>query len=284
MSPAAARRFGVACLLATLAAALLLAATGAGEARAKADSQRFWATFRAEKTIGWVEPRRTGLVDCYHSWWTSAEGRQVERYASTKPIKALVTRAGLGGGSIFLKWRTWDLYDQGSPRPMPGMGAIDRSASRAEDWEAGTCGVRGVIVDDEGRERETPVPPKPGDCGVKRPAVEGSLFPDGKRVTFSVYATDRRQAALMGGYRSCELRHPYDMDEITWGTEVSAPFPRKALFDPSVPVVQIKASRQYHQKLLVGGGSGLVIANGDVRWTVTLRRAGVRVVKGRGRR
>jgi len=282
VSPAAARRFGVACMLLSLAAALLLAATGAGEAQAKGDSHRFWATFRAEKTISWTEPRRTGHVDCYHRWWTSAEGRQVETYASTKPIKALVTRAGLNGQSIFVKWRTWDVYDEGSSFPMPGMGSIDRTASRAEDWEAGTCGVRGVIIDDEGRERDTPVPPKPTDCKAKRPAVYASFSPNGRETTLSVYAADDDQAKLMGRYRDCELQHPYEMDEIGWGSEVRATFPRKALFDPSAPVVRIRANKQYHQLFLVG--TGHVITDGGVKWTVTLRRAGTEVIKGRRRR
>lgn len=286
MSAAAARRVGVAWMLLSLAAAIALAATGAGtgEAQAKGDSQRFWATFRAEKTISWTEPRRTGQVDCYHRWWTSAEGRQVERYASTVPVKALVTRAGLDRGSIFVKWRTWNVYDAGSSFPMPGMGSIDRTASRAEDWEAGTCGVRGVIIDDEGRERDTPVPPKPTDCKLKRPAVDASFWPDGKQVTFTVRPSDDDQAELMGRYRNCELQHPYEMDEITWGSEVSAVLPRKALFDPTVPVVQIRGNRQYHQTFLVGGARGLVFTSGGVKWTVTLRRAGVQVIKGRRRR
>jgi hypothetical protein len=164
------------------------------------------------------------------------------------------------------------------------MGSIDRTASRTEDWVAGTCGVRGKIIDDEGRERDTPVPPKPTDCKVMRPAVDASFSPYGREVTFSVLPSDDDQDKLMGRYRNCELQRPYEMDDITWGSEVRAVLPRAALFDPSVPVVQIRANRQYHQHFFVGGARGNVFTSGGVKWTVTLRRAGVQVIKGRRRR
>lgn len=272
-----ARRFGIACMLVAFAAAVVLAATGAGEAQAaKYQSQRFWATFRAEKTISWSEPRWTGHVDCYHSWWTSAQGRQTETYRSTKPIKVIVYTAGLDSQSTFFKWRTWDEFDEGSTRAMPAMGRIDRTASRAEDWEAGTCGVRGVIVDDEGRERTTPVPPPAQDCGVRQPAVYGSFSPSGRTTTLSVYSAGDDQDDLMGIYRSCELAEPYEMDELRWGDEVRAQFPRAALFNPAIPRVTFRANERYHQQYFVGGARGSVFTSGGVKWSVTLRRAGRR--------
>jgi hypothetical protein len=285
MSPAtAARRFALACLLVTLLAAVAQAAAGAGEARAFDPGQRFWATFRAEKTIKWAEPRWTGRVDCYHSWWTDAVGSQTETYRSTKPVKVLVYRSGLKGQSTFLKWRTWDPYDEGSSRSMPGMGKIERKADRVTDWTAGICGVRGVIIDDEGRERTTPVPPPPGDCGTQTPAVYGSLSFDTRRSALSIYSAGDDQDKLMGVYRACELQKPYVMQELRWSSDPAAKLPRAALLDPSVPVVRFVASRQYSQQWFTGGMRGIVLASGSVRWTVTFRRAAVPVVKGRRRR
>lgn len=277
-----ARRFGIGCMLAAFLAAVALAVTGAGDAQAK--SYRFWATFRAEKTIRWAEPKWYGHTDCYHRWWTDAAGSQTEVYRSTKPVKMLIYTGGLNSQSTFVKWRTWDEYDEGASRQMPGIGKIDRSASRTTDWEAGTCGVRGVIIDDEGRETTTMPPPKPQDCGARTPAVYGSTYFGTRTVELSIGSAGRDQDDQMGQYRNCELAKPYDMDDLRWGSEVSARLPRAALFNPSVPSVTLRATATYHQKYFVGNVHGLVFTNGEVRWTVTLRRAAIPLLQGRRRR
>lgn len=285
MSPAiAARRFALACLLVTLLAAVAQAAAGAGEARAYDPGQRFWATFRAQTTRDWVEPRWSGHEDCWHRWWTDARGKQTESYQSTKRIRVLVYRGGSKGQSTWLKWRTWDPMDGGESRSMPGMGKITRSADRVTDWTAGICGVRGPIIDDEGRERTTPIPEPPGDCGTQTPAVYGSLSFYDRKATLSVYSAGDDQDKLMGVYRDCELAKPYAMPELRWDDTVAAKLPRAALFDPAVPEVKVSARKEYHQQWFVGNMHGLVFATASVRWTVTLRRAAAPVVKGRRRR
>lgn len=268
-------------LLTLLAAALLLTTLGAATAQAK--SVRFWATFRADKTIRWAEPKWYGHTDCYHRWWTSGSGRQTETYRSTKPIRVLIYTGGLTSQSTFIKWRTWDEFDEGATRHMPGMGKIDRSATRATDWEAGTCGVRGVIIDDEGRERTTPVPPEPQDCRASTPAVDANMYL-GKTAELTIGSAGSDQDALMGSYRACEIAVPHEMDEFRWGSEVSARVPRAALFNRDLPAVVFSGRKDYHQKWFVGGMRGLVFATGSVRWTVTFRRGEIPVITGRKRR
>ncbi len=271
-------------ILTLLLAVALVTAASAATAQAGYKTQRFWATFRAEKTIRWVEPRWYGHTDCYHRWWTDASGKQTEVYRSTKPVKVLLYTGGLQSQSVFVKWRTWDPYDEGSTREMPGMGRIERSASRTGDWEAGTCGVRGVIIDDEGRERTTPVPAPPQDCGVRQPAVYGDLSLGTRTADLSIGSAGSDQDALMGVYRACELARPYEMQDLRWGSEVSAKLPRAALFNRDLPSVTLRGSQEAHQKFFVGAMHGLVLTTGTVRWTVTLRRAAIPVIKGRKRR
>ncbi len=275
-------RFGLGCMLAAFLAAVVLAATGAGDAHAK--SVRFWATFKADKTIRWAEPKWYGHTDCYHRWWSSAQGRQTETYRSTMPIRVLIYTGGLTSQSTFIKWRTWSEYGESATRHMPGEGVISRSASRATDWEAGTCGVRGVIIDDEGRERTTPVPPEPQDCKTTRPAVDANMYLGSKTAELSIGSAGADQDDLMGSYRACEIATPYEMDEYRWGSEVSSVVPRAALFNSDLPQVVFSGRHDYHQKWFVGGMHGLVFATGSVRWTVTFRRATIPVITGRKRR
>ena len=269
-------------ILILLAAVVALATVGAGSAQAK--SVRFWATFRAEKTIRWAEPKWYGHTDCYHRWWTRAGGTQTETYRSTMPVRVLLYTSGLDSSSTYLKWRTWDQYDEGSTRPMPGMGKIDRSASRTTDWEAGTCGVRGVIIDDEGNERTTPVPPRPGDCGVRQPAVYANVSFDKRGAELSVSSAGRDQDPLMGSYRECELQKPIDLQELRWDSRAFARFSRTALFNPDLPAVTLRGSQAAHQQWFVGNMAGLIFASGSVTWSVTLRRAKIPVITGRKRR
>jgi len=280
-----ARRFGIGCMVAALLAAMLLAVTGAGDAHA-AKPQRFWATFRVTKSVGWVEPKWYGHTDCYHRWWTEGRGRQTEVYRSTKPVKALIYTSGLGATSTFIKWRTWDEYDEGSTRQMPGTGRIDRSASRTTDWEAGTCGVRDAIIDDEGRKTYTMPPPKPQDCGARAPAVYGSLYLGSRGAELTISSAGEDQDPLMGIYRTCEFHTPHKLQELRWSsTDVVARIPRKALFDPETPSVTLSATQEASDKDWVGNFRGLLLTSGTVRWSVTLRRAEIPVIRGgKGRR
>lgn len=266
-----ARRFGVACMLAAFLAAVVLAATGVGEAHG-AQQARFWATFRAEKTIGWSEPRWTTREDCWHSWWTQGSGRQTERYESTMPVKLLAYTAGMNNSSVFFKWRTWDEFAESSDREMPAVGTITRQATRSEDWVAGTCGVRGVIIDDEGNERTTPVPRPPDDCGTRKPGVDGWIGTGSKYMWLDTGASFASQEAQMG-FRACELNMPYEMDERGWSVDIRGRYSRAELFNPGVPVVKVSAGERYSQKQLIGGARAILFTSGSVSWTVTLRRA-----------
>lgn len=276
-----ARRFGLACMAVTFLAAVVLAATGAGDAHAAGRPIRFMATFSAVKTIRWGEPRWSARADCWHRWWTEADGTQSEVYRSTKPVKALLL--GNARSSGYIKWRTWDEHGDSATREMPGMGKLQRSASRTSDWEAGTCGVRGPIIDDEGHERPTPLPPPPDDCGSRQPAVYAVLGLDSRGAALSVRAAGVEQMALMS-WRSCELQRPEEMQDAAWGDDVVTPIPWRRLLDPTVGVVELSGKKSYVGQRPAGGPDAWVISGGNVSWTVTLRRDTVQVIKGRKRR
>jgi hypothetical protein len=264
-----ARRFGIACMLVAFAAAVALAATGAEDARAA--RPKYARFFRAQKTISWSEPRWTTNVDCWHSWWTQASGRHTERYESTMPVRVLAYDNG--SGYTFFQWRSWDPYDPGTnKKAMPGMGLLERRASRSTDWEAGHCGVRGVIIDDEGRERTTPVPPKPTDCGTRKPAVEGWIGVNGVYMHLDVGPFVDSQEPVMV-FRRCELRMPDEMDERGWSQDVVGRYPYKDLWNPKKPVIKVSAREQYRRTIPLVNGRGTATTSGNVSWTVTLRRA-----------
>jgi hypothetical protein len=263
-----ARRFGVACMLAAFLAAIVLAATGAGEARGAYQSEPFWATFSATKTVSWSEPKWTTRQDCWHSWWTQASGRQKESYRSTMPVKVL---AYSNNGYTFFKWRTWDPYAESAQRRMPADLTLTRSATRATDWDAGTCGVRGIIIDDEGNERSTPVPPPAQDCGTRKAGVDGwlgvksvwlELF-----VESSVPSQDRVQR-----YDDCELHVPEKMTELNWSGEVLARWSPNQFYRSKRGTLTYTARESYRDWIPLGGGAGRLNRSGTVTWTVTLRR------------
>ncbi len=229
------------------------------------------------KTIRWGEPRWSARADCWHRWWTAADGTQTEVYRSTKPVKALLL--GTARSSAYFKWRTWDEHGESATREMPGMGRMQRSASRETNWDAGTCGVRGPIIDDEGHERTTPLPPPPDDCGSKQPAVYAVLDLDARGADLSVRAAGLDQVPLMS-WRRCELHHAAEMQDSAWGDDVIAPIPWRQLLDPTLGTVTLSGRKSYVGQIPAGGPDAWVFTDGNVRWTVTLRRDTVQVIRG----
>ena len=109
-------------LAATLVAcaATALVPAGAGAA-AKEKSARFWIEVNGTQYTTWEEKRHNTYFDCQGQRWERGGGSEEINFR-TKKIKALVT---LRGGSVQVKYGTWDRFKQGDYY-MRGKGSVDR--------------------------------------------------------------------------------------------------------------------------------------------------------------
>jgi hypothetical protein len=234
--------------LAALCACALVAAAPAQAAKPK----KFTATFEAQRTVKWNEPRWQTVSQCDHVRYEYGEGGETWKVKS-RPTKILVSRGYKGMPTIRIG--TWNEREPTVQVGLDASGFQELKNDIFSGWNPGSCG--GVPGTD---------PPRVTDCGTRLPKHIVLLQFAARTLTPDV--TDARDN-MAPGFGKCALNQPGKIGEA-W-TRVPGKYSLSKLLGARKPVT-ISGKDKWNDKGFLPNG-GQINRSAQVSWTLTLEPA-----------
>jgi hypothetical protein len=242
-------------LLPLAAAAVLLPAAGADAAK-RPRSVTFDATFEAQRTAEWDQPRVISHTNCQGGHYVEAGGKEDQRVRSSGSFKVHVTGSRRAASFEFGRRMVVDPRDAGVDAKGPHRREWTHRAGSTGGW----CG---------GGEES---PKLENDCGTQLPEYK-VVFSAGRDVIDWTMSYRNLPRERFGFYR-CPLHTPLGLP--------AQGFPRLQgkvsladLFDRRKRRVVVEASKSYGPTSQPLGNSGQrLTSSGRVTWKLTLTRAG----------
>jgi hypothetical protein len=214
----------------------------------------FLATFEAERSVHWNQPRGVNLIDCHGQHYYGANGEDTTTIKTRRPFKVVVIRVGPSA--------SWQFGDLPGRDPLAygieAHGVSTRSYTVHSGTTGGWCGA-------------AQTDPQPAtDCGTRLPDYQ-AVFSAGRReLTWSASFAQRTNEKF--DFYNCPLTVPNGMYA---GSFPSLPgrIDRTALFSPRKRTVIIAARKDYGPTATGVPNLGVDrTASGSVSWKLTLTR------------
>jgi hypothetical protein len=233
-------------------AAVVVVTLGAAAPAHAARPAKFTATFEAQRTVTWDEPRWMTISQCDHVRYEYGEGGETWKVKS-KATKVLVRRGYKGVPMIRIG--TWDERDPTVQVGLEASGFQSRTNDTFSGWNPGSCGG------EPGTD-----PPRVTDCGTRLPKHHVILMFTARTLTPDVIDAPDNMAA---GYGKCPLNQPAKIREA-W-TRVPGKYSLSKLLRAR-KAVEITGKDKWSDKGFVGNG-GRVNRSAHLNWTLTLTPA-----------
>jgi hypothetical protein len=229
---------------------LLIAAAGASAATAT-----FSATFEAERSSRWDQPRGVDLTDCQGQHYCAANGEDKASIKTRRPFKITVTRIGRG-----LFWQFGDPTTGHDPLAygIEAHGVSTRDLTVISGTTGGWCGAA----------QTNPTPEN--DCGTRLPVYEVAFSAGPREVAWSASFAPRERERF--DFYNCPLTVPDGMHVGSFPT-LSAKVNRAALFSRGRRPIVVTASQDYGPTRSALSNLGVErTSRGHVSWTLKLIR------------
>jgi hypothetical protein len=235
-------------------AALCACALGAIAAPAQAAKPaKFTATFEAQRTVKWNEPRWQPPSSCYRVHYEYGSGGETWKVKS-RPTKILVSRGYKGVPMVRIG--TWNEREPTVQIGLEASGIQSRANDVFSGWNPGSCG--GVPGTD---------PPRVTDCGTRLP--KHIVLPQFAARTLTPDVIDAPDN-MAPGFGKCALNQPGKIAEA-W-TRVPGKYSLSKLLSARRKPVQITGKDKWNDKGFLPNG-GLLNRSAQVSWTLTLEPA-----------
>jgi hypothetical protein len=251
------------CLGAAVAAAAPAAAapaTGAQATEAQATgapaakTATFSATFEAERSVHWNQPRGVNLIDCHGQHYSAANGEDTTTIKTRRPFTVTVRRFGRSVGWQFGALPGADPLAYG----IEAHGVSTRSFTVHSGTTGGWCGAAQTD------------PPPATDCGTRLPVYQTVFSAGPRELTWSASYAQHTHEKF--DFYNCSLTVP---DGMYAGSFPSLPgrIDRSAVFNRRKRTLVISAAKNYGPTKTGVPNLGVdLTASGRVSWKLALTR------------
>jgi hypothetical protein len=235
-----------------LAALGLCTLAAAGPAQAAPKPAKFTATFEAQRTVKWDEPRWQPPSQCDRVRYESGNGGETWK-VKARATKVLLSRGYKGVPTVRIG--TWDEREPKLQVGLQASGIQSRTNDIFSGWNPGSCGG------EPGTD-----PPRISDCGTRLPKHLVLLQFAARTLTPDVTDAPDNLAA---GFGKCALNQPKKISEA-W-TRVPGKYSLSKLLKTR-KAITIEGHDKWKDTGFLPNG-GLLNRSAQVTWTLTLTPA-----------
>lgn len=236
---------------------LVVLAAAVPAAPASAATARFTATFEAEKTVAWDQPRGVSQVSCRGEHYSIASGDETWRVNINKPFKVVVS-------SGFRGLTTWQ-FDSWSPMRVDldgveGTGYVQRALRTESGTTGGWCNPGG-----------SKDPQPENDCGTQLPRYQVRFSAHRGQVDWSMTPVEWMANERLGFYQ-CHLFAPEGVPVGSF-PRLTGTFRTKDLFNRRKRTIVVGNRKSYGPESYPVVNLGVEqTTSAKVAWKLTLRR------------